>query len=111
MAKEYLVSGGPKMPPVHPGEILREDVIPEMAITVSEFARKIGVSRQILHRILVETQGITPEMALRVGRFLGNGPELWLAMQQKYDLWKAQEHLIGILEDIPVCQVELGLLN
>lgn len=49
-----------RMPPTHPGEILREDVLPELGISVSEFARRIGVSRQILHRILARTHGVTP---------------------------------------------------
>ena len=61
---EYLVKHGPKRRPTHPGAILREDVLPGMTISVSEFARGLGVSRQVLHRILAETHGITPEMAL-----------------------------------------------
>ena len=89
-----------QMPPIHPGAVLREDVIPEMGVSVTEFARRIGVSRQILHRILAETNSVTPEMALRIGRFLGNGPGLWLRMQEQFDLWQSEQKLREILETI-----------
>jgi len=104
--EEYFVTTEPESAPVHPGAILREDVIPEMHISVSEFARKIGVSRQMLHRILAETHSITPEMALRIGKFLGNGPELWLRMQQCHDLWRANRNLQDVLASIPVFHPE-----
>lgn len=97
---EYLVKNGPKRRPTHPGAILREDVLAAMTISVSEFARGLGVSRQVLHRILAETHGITPEMALRIGEFLGNGPELWLRMQQDYDLWQARDAMKPTLDRI-----------
>jgi addiction module HigA family antidote len=97
---EYLVKHSPKRRPTHPGAILREDVLPGMTISVSEFARGLGVSRQVLHRILAETHGITPEMALRIGEFLGNGPELWLRMQQDYDLWQARDAMKPTLDRI-----------
>src|SRR5687768_9181069 len=73
--------------PTHPGEILREDVLPALELSVSEAARQLGVTRQMLHRILAERAAITPEMAVRIGRFCGNGPSVWLRMQQAYDLW------------------------
>lgn len=93
MTEEYLVNQRSVRAPVHPGELLRDDVIPAMKISVAEFARRIGVSRQALHRILKEHHGITPEMALRIGKFVGNGPELWVRMQQAYDLWKIEQTL------------------
>ena len=71
-----------------------------MNISVTEFARRIGVSRQILHRILAETNSIRPEMALRIGRFLGNGPGLWLRMQEEFDLWQSEQKLREVLEAI-----------
>lgn len=85
--EEFLVSRPLKRAPVHPGEILREDVLKNLRLSVSEAARKLGVSRQQLHRILACTHPITTEMALRIGKFAGNGPGLWLRMQQAYDLW------------------------
>ena len=75
--------------PTHPGEILREDVLPALAITVSEAAEGLGVSRQTLHRILAEKLAVSTAMALRLGKFCGNGASIWLARQRSYDLWHA----------------------
>jgi addiction module HigA family antidote len=82
-----------KRPPVHPGEILREDVLPALGLSVSEAARRMGISRQQLHRVLACTHPVTTEMALRIGRFAGNGPGLWLRMRQAYDLWHAEQRM------------------
>ncbi len=71
-----------------------------MGISVGEFARRIGVSRQVLHRILAENHGITPEMALRIGEFVRNGPDLWLRVQQDYDLWQARRAMKPALDRI-----------
>ena len=90
---EYFVRRPLKRPPTHPGEILREDVLPSLGISVSEAARRLGISRQQLHRILACTHPITPKMALRIGKFAGNGPGLWLRMQQNYDLWHAEQQM------------------
>ncbi|MCH9019896.1 MAG: HigA family addiction module antidote protein [Proteobacteria bacterium] len=101
MTNEYLVNREPRMPPVHPGEILREDVLPALELSVSEAARQLGVSRQTLHRIMAGSHSITPEMAVRLGKFCGNGPRLWLAMQQAYDLWHAELRLRDQIDKIP----------
>lgn len=82
-----------KRPPVHPGAILREDVLPGLNMPVAEAARILGVSRQALHRILSGTAAISPEMALRIGKFCGNGPDVWLRMQAAYDLWHAERKI------------------
>lgn len=87
--------------PTHPGEILREDVLPALRLSVSEAARQLRVTRQTLHRILSGRSSVTPEMALRLGRFCGNGPDLWLRMQLAHDLWRAREELRTELEQIP----------
>jgi antitoxin HigA-1 len=97
---EYLVKRPLKRPPVHPGEILREDVLTNLNLSVSEVARRLGVSRQQLHRILACTHPITTEMALRIGKFAGNGPGLWLRMQQAYDLWYAELRIAEELSKI-----------
>jgi addiction module HigA family antidote len=91
--KEYAVQRPLRRPPIHPGEVVREDVLPALELSVSEAARRLGVSRQQLHRILACTHPITTEMALRLGRLAGNGPGLWLRMQQAYDLWYAEQRL------------------
>ncbi len=87
---EYFVKRPLKRSPVHPGEILREDVLPTLGLSVSEAARRLGISRQRLHRVLACTHPITTDMALRIGKFAGNGPVLWLRMQQVYDLWHTE---------------------
>jgi antitoxin HigA-1 len=98
---EYLVRKAPRMPPAHPGAVLREDVLPALGLSVSEAARQLGVSRQSLHRIMAGSQPVTVEMALRLGRFCGNGAALWLRMQQAYDLWHAEQRLGRDLLRIP----------
>jgi addiction module HigA family antidote len=77
--------------PTHPGELLREVTLPATGESVMSASKKLGVSRQLLHRILAAQAPITPEMALRLGKFCGNGPNLWLAMQNSYDLWHAEK--------------------
>lgn len=86
--------------PTHPGAILREDVLPALGLSVSETARRLRVSRQTLHGLLSERKGFTPEMALRVGKLAGNGPAIWLRMQQDYDLWNASRALASELQQI-----------
>jgi len=93
--KEYSIKGPLKRPPVHPGELLREEVLPALRLSVSEAARRLGISRQQLHRVLACTHPITTDMALRIGKLAGNGPGLWLRMQQAYDLW----HTERLMED------------
>jgi addiction module HigA family antidote len=90
-----------KRPPTHPGTILREDVLPSLGLSVSEAARQLRVSRQTLHRILAGTSAVTPEMAVRLGKFCGNGAGLWLKMQEAFDLWHAERRLAKELDEIP----------
>jgi addiction module HigA family antidote len=98
--EEYTVKRPLNRAPTHPGEILREDVLPALEISVSEAARRMGISRQQLHRVLACTHPITTEMALRIGKFAGNGPGLWLRMQQTYDLWHAGQRMKSELSKI-----------
>jgi addiction module HigA family antidote len=91
--REYTVKRPLKRPPIHPGEIMREDVLPALGLSVTEAARRLGVSRQQLHRVLACTHPITTETALRIGKLAGNGPGLWLRMQQAYDLWRVEQRL------------------
>ena len=99
--KEYPITATPKTPPVHPGEILREDVLPALDITVSDAARELRVSRQTLHRVLAGTMAVSPEMAVRLGKFCGNGPGLWLRMQAAYDLWHTERRMREEIRRIP----------
>jgi addiction module HigA family antidote len=76
-------------------------VLPALGLSISEAARQLRISRQTLHRILAGRSAVTPEMAVRLGRFCGNGPGLWLRMQEAYDLWNAERRLVKELEKIP----------
>jgi addiction module HigA family antidote len=91
--EEYAVKRPVTRPPIHPGEIVREDVLPALGLSVSEAARQLGISRQQLHRVLACTHPITTEMALRLGKLAGNGPGLWLRMQQAYNVWHVERRL------------------
>lgn len=79
--------------PVHPGEVLREDVLPALGREKTEIAALLRVSRQTLYDILRERKPVSPVMAIRLGKLLGNGPDLWLNLQRRYDLWKAQQEV------------------
>lgn len=79
-----------KRRPTHPGEILREDVLPTLGLTQLEFANRLGVSRRTVSELLHERRPVTPDMAIRLGKLLGNGPEIWLRMQQTLDLWELE---------------------
>jgi addiction module HigA family antidote len=91
--------------PMHPGELLREEVLPALKRDRSEIAGLLGVSRQTLYDILQERQQVTPDMALRLGKLCGNGPELWLNLQRKFDLHQAEKRLQGKLKKIPTLEV------
>ncbi len=80
--------------PPHPGETLRDDVLPALGLSVTEAALQLGVARPSLSRVLNGRAAISPEMALRLEKWLGieNGgrADLWLAEQSSYDLWQAR---------------------
>jgi len=97
---EYSVKRPLNRPPIHPGEIFREDVLPSLGLSISEAARRLNISRQQLHRVMACTHPITTEMALRIGKFAGNGPGIWLRMQQAYDLWHAEQRMKDELSKI-----------
>jgi addiction module HigA family antidote len=82
---------GRKRRPTHPGEILREDVLPETGLTQGEFARMLGVSRRTVNEILQEKRPVTVDMAHRLARVLNTSPDVWLGLQQEVDLWDALE--------------------
>jgi addiction module HigA family antidote len=98
---EYRARRSSDLPRTHPGALLRDDVLPALRLTVKEAAAKLGVSRQTLHAILSEKSAITPHMAVRLGKFCGNGPELWLRMQMAHDLWRAERELADAVKQIP----------
>jgi addiction module HigA family antidote len=91
----------PKMRPPHPGSILKLDILPSLDVSVLQAARELGVSRQLLHGILAQKLPVSAEMAVRLGKWCGNGAHLWIALQRDYDLWEAEQRLAGKLKSIP----------
>jgi len=79
-----------KRRPIHPGEILREEFLPDYDLTVAGVATALGVSRQTVNELLRERRAVSPEMALRLSRLFGNSPEFWLNLQRAVDLWDAE---------------------
>ena len=77
--------------PPHPGEILKQDVLPNLGLTVTAAAQQLRVTRVALSRILNESAGISPDMSLRLAAWLNTSPEVWLRMQVTYDLWRAEK--------------------
>ncbi|MFA7332031.1 MAG: HigA family addiction module antitoxin [Candidatus Delongbacteria bacterium] len=75
--------------PIHPGEMLREDFLPDFKLTTASLAALLGVSRQTVNELLRERRAVSPEMALRLSRLFGNSPEFWLNAQRAVDLWEA----------------------
>ncbi len=83
-----------KRPPTHPGGILKRHYLELLGLTISEFSLKLGVSRKTLSKITNEHGSVTPDMALRLSKALDTTPELWLNLQQNYDLWYASKKSI-----------------
>jgi antitoxin HigA-1 len=80
------------LPPVHPGEIIREDILSAVGLSVSAAARALGVSRQMLHDILAERRPLSAVMCLKIARLFGGSPESWMRLQATYDLKKAERN-------------------
>ncbi len=80
-----------KRKPTHPGEVLREDVINPLGLTVTEAAKRLGVTRKTLSELLNCKSALSPEMAVRIGKATKTTPESWLYMQAKLDLWNAEQ--------------------
>jgi addiction module HigA family antidote len=89
-----------KVRPTHPGEMLREDFLPDYKLTVSKFATALGVSRQSANELLRERRAVSPEMALRLARLFGNTPEFWMNAQLAVDLWDAARSIKKRIERI-----------
>lgn len=92
--------GRRKIRPTHPGEMLREDFLPDYGLTVSSFAKALGVSRQTVNELLRERRAVSPEMALRLSRLFGNSPDFWLNAQRAIDLWEAARNVKNKIERI-----------
>ncbi len=103
MRSEYLVDRGAiTRAPTHPGVFFAEDILPALGRrTIVEIAELLGVSRQTLHRVMSGATALSPDLAVRLGKLCGNGPELWLNMQARYDALEARQRLGKKLAKIP----------
>ena len=88
------------MRPTHPGEMLREDFLPDYGLTVSSFAKALGVSRQTVNELLRERRAVSPSMALCLSRLFGTSPDFWLNAQRAIDLWDAERSIKKKIERI-----------
>lgn len=93
-------SGEMRRRPTHPGEMLREDFLPDYGLTIAGLAEALGVSRQTVNELLRERRSLSPEMALRLSRLFGNSPEFWLNAQRAVDLWDAAQAIRSDVERI-----------
>ena len=90
--------------PTHPGEMLREDFMPDYNLTTTGLAQKLAVSRQTVNELLLERRAVSPAMALRLSRLFGNTPEFWLNAQRAVDLWNAKKEKKQEIEKIKPLQ-------
>jgi len=93
------------LPPVHPGEVLREDVLPETGLSVASAAKALGISRQMLHDILAERKPLSAAMCLKLSKLFGSSPEMWMRLQAAYDLKKAAQDkrvMEGVARIVPI---------
>ncbi|MBI2964614.1 MAG: HigA family addiction module antidote protein [Chloroflexi bacterium] len=98
-------TGRREIRPIHPGEMLREDFLPEYGLTVSSLAEALEVSRQTINELLRERRAVSPEMALRFSRLFGNSPEFWLDAQRAVDLWDAAQEIgprVSRIKPLPI---------
>lgn len=89
---EYKVTRVPDRCPSHPGAML-DDIIPSLGLPKTEIARLLGISRQMLYDITAERKPVSPAIAAKIGKLLGNGPGVWLRMQAAYDAWHAERDI------------------
>ena len=89
-----------EIPPTHPGEVLREDFMPDYSLTTTSLADSLRVYHQTINEFLRERRSITPIMALRLSRLFGNSPEFWLNAQNARDIWDSEQQHKNELKQI-----------
>jgi antitoxin HigA-1 len=89
-----------KLPPIHPGEILREEFMQPMALSSNALAKAIGVTTARINEIVRERRGITADTALRLARYFGTDAQSWMNLQQRFDLECAKDALGSMLAKI-----------
>ncbi len=83
-----------RIPPTHPGEMIREDFMPDYKLSTASLATALGVSRQTINELLRERRAVTAVMALRLSRLFGNSPDFWLNVQHARDLWESERFIL-----------------
>jgi addiction module HigA family antidote len=78
-------------PPPHPGDLLREDILPALNMSIKDLATHLGVTRQSLSPLVHGRRAVSVEMAQRLGKAFGNGARFWLALQMQYEIWHAEQ--------------------
>ena len=101
-----MIERHPSIEPVHPGEILREDVLPAVSMSKTAVADVLGISRQTLYDILSEKRPVTAEMAVRFGKLFGNGAGFWINLQRSHDLAIAERKVD--ISGIPTLEARIG---
>ena len=91
--------------PTHPGEMLREDFMPDYGLTVAGLATALGVSRQTANELLQCRRAVSPVMALRLSRLFGNSSTFWLNAQNAFDLWHAERRYRKVLDNVQMLKV------
>jgi addiction module HigA family antidote len=94
-----------KIRPTHPGEMLREDFLPDYGLSIAGLAASLDVSRQTVNELLRMRRALSPEMALRLARLFGNSAEFWLNAQRAVDLWEAEQSIGAEVERIKPLKV------
>lgn len=87
--KDFL--NGRKRRPTHPGEALRADIMPAAGMNQTRLAKALGVSRITISEIVLEKRAVTPDIAIRLAKYFGTSPDLWLGLQKDVDLWEAMQ--------------------
>ena len=101
-----MIARHPSLEPAHPGEVLREDILPSLPLSKTAVAEALGISRQTLYEILNEKQPVTAEMAVRFGKLFGNGARFWVNLQRSHDLAVA-ERTVDV-SGIPTLEARAG---
>lgn len=97
------------LPPVHPGEVIKEDILPSVGLSVTAAAKALGVSRQMLHGILAGRKPLSAVMCLKVARLFGGSADVWMRLQAAYDLKKSEQNkkvMARVLRIVPVRMAE-----
>ena len=97
--------------PTHPGEMLREEFMPDFGLSVAQLAARIGVSRQSINELVNERRALSPGMALRLARLFGTSPQYWMNMQRNIDIWDSldeEREAIDSIEPLAAIPVAVG---